>query len=65
MVYRHPTSTYTVVSFDIANWNVRVGGQIDFQVEAITGYSYYNSNYCGTANIDYSSGTAVGVTHKQ
>ncbi len=43
------TSTYTVVSFDIAYWNIAPGGQIDFQVEAVTGYTYYNSGYCGEA----------------
>jgi hypothetical protein len=42
------TSTSTVVSFNIQNWNVPQGGQIDFQVKAVIGYTYYNSQSCGT-----------------
>jgi hypothetical protein len=42
------TSTYTVVSFDIQYWSVPQGGQIDFQVKSITGYTFYNSQSCGT-----------------
>jgi hypothetical protein len=42
------TSTYTVVSFSIQYWSVPQGGQIDFQVKAITGYTFYNSQTCGT-----------------
>jgi hypothetical protein len=42
------TSTYTVVSFNFQYWNVPPGGQIDFQVKAITGYTFYNSQSCGT-----------------
>jgi hypothetical protein len=42
------SSTYTVISFDIQYWGVSAGGQIDFQVEAITGYAYYDASACGT-----------------
>ncbi|MCL5948847.1 MAG: hypothetical protein M1490_00010 [Candidatus Bathyarchaeota archaeon] len=42
------TSTITVVSFSLQYWNVPQGGQIDFQVKAITGFTYYNSQSCGT-----------------
>jgi hypothetical protein len=43
------TSGYTVISINIQNWNgVRDGGQIDFQVEAITGYPASDANYCGS-----------------
>ena len=42
------TSTYTVVSFSLQYWNVPQGGQIDFEVKAITGFTYYNSQACGT-----------------
>jgi hypothetical protein len=41
-------SSYTVISINIENWNVRSGGQIDFQVGAVTGYPYYNAGSCGT-----------------
>ncbi len=46
----HPSpGAYTVISINIANWNgVRDGGQIDFQVEAITGYPASDANYCGS-----------------
>jgi hypothetical protein len=42
------TSTYTVVSFNFQYWNVPQGGQIDFQVKSVTGYTFYNSQSCGT-----------------
>ena len=42
------TSGSTVVSFSIQYWNVPQGGQIDFQVKAVTGYTFYNSQACGT-----------------
>jgi len=42
------TSAYTVVSLNIQYWSVPQGGQIDFQVKAITGYTVYNSQSCGT-----------------
>jgi len=42
------SSTYTVVSFNIEYWNVAQGGQIDFEVEAVTGFTVYNAQSCGT-----------------
>ncbi len=42
------SSSSTVISFNIQYWNVQVGGQIDFQVDAVAGYTYYNSQVCGT-----------------
>lgn len=42
------SSTYTVVSFNIEYWNVPQGGQIDFEVEAVTGFTVYNTQSCGT-----------------
>jgi hypothetical protein len=45
------SSATTVVYFDIANWGVTVGGQIDFQVQAFIGYTYYNEQECFTANV--------------
>jgi hypothetical protein len=42
------TSTNTVISLNIGYWNVPQGGQIDFQVKAIEGYTFYNSQACGT-----------------
>jgi hypothetical protein len=42
---------YTVISINIANWNgLRDNGQIDFQVEAITGYPASDANYCGAVH---------------
>jgi hypothetical protein len=43
------TSTYTVVSFNIEYWDVSPGGQIDFQVEAVIGYTYFDNSGCYTA----------------
>ncbi len=40
------TSTYTVVSFNIEDWGVSIGGQIDFEVEAVTAYVNYNIPAC-------------------
>ncbi len=40
------TSANTVISFDIQYWNVPQGGQIDFEVQAVT--SYTNSTYSGS-----------------
>ncbi|MGA3289942.1 MAG: hypothetical protein ABSD42_06885 [Candidatus Bathyarchaeia archaeon] len=45
------SSSTTVVSFDIVGWNVPIGGQIDFQVQAFIGYTYYNEGQCYTANV--------------
>lgn len=42
------SSAYTVVSFSVQYWSVPQGGQIDFQVKAIEGYTIYNSQACGT-----------------
>ena len=39
-------SATTVVSFNIAYWDVPQGGQIDFQVQAV--FSYVNSTYSGS-----------------
>ena len=46
--FQASNSGYTVVSFNIQYWNVPQGGEIDFQVKAITGFTYYNAQYCGT-----------------
>ncbi len=43
------TSTYTVVSFNIEYWNVQPGGQIDFQAQAVVGYSSFDTAGCYTA----------------
>jgi hypothetical protein len=40
----------TVVSFDAQNWGVQPGGEIDFQVEAVTGYQASDYLYCGATN---------------
>lgn len=45
------TSSTTVVSFNIEGWDVPVGGQIDFEVQAFIGYTYYNEGECYTANV--------------
>jgi hypothetical protein len=45
------TSADTVVSFDIASWGIPSGGQVDFQVQAFIGYTYYNEGECFTANV--------------
>ncbi len=45
------TSPDTVVSFDIASWGIPSGGQVDFQVQAFIGYTYYNEGECFTANV--------------
>ena len=45
------SSSTTVVSFDVANWGVPVGGQIDFQIQAFIGYTSYNAEQCYTANV--------------
>jgi hypothetical protein len=40
------TSGTTVVSFNVENWNVPQGGQIDFEVQAVL--SYTNTTYSGS-----------------
>jgi hypothetical protein len=40
------TSGTTVVSFNVQNWNVPQGGQIDFEVQAVL--SYTNTTYSGS-----------------
>ena len=37
-------SAYTVVSINVADWNIPAGGQIDFQVDATTSYTNYSSS---------------------
>jgi hypothetical protein len=44
------TTGDTVVSFDVQNWGIKQGGQIDFQVEAILGYTDSSGSYCGSAS---------------
>jgi hypothetical protein len=41
----------TVVSFDVQDWGVPIGGEIDFAVQAFIGYSYFNAGECGTDNV--------------
>jgi hypothetical protein len=41
----HFPTTVCLLAF---NLDVPQGGQIDFQVKAITGYTFYNSQACGT-----------------
>jgi hypothetical protein len=41
------TTSTTTVTFFTQDWNLQPGDQIDFQVEAITGYSHYNEQACG------------------
>ena len=48
-------SVYTTVSFAIQYWNVPIGGQIDFQIRSVVGYTYYNTGACFT---DYSNTVA-------
>jgi hypothetical protein len=36
----------TDISFNIGGWNVQPGGQIDIQVQSLTGYHYYHPNEC-------------------
>jgi hypothetical protein len=40
-------SSSTVISIDFGSWGVQQGGQIDFQVSAVTGYTSSDANYCG------------------
>jgi hypothetical protein len=41
------TASTTVVTFFTQYWSLRPGDQIDFQVDAITGYSFYSEERCG------------------
>jgi hypothetical protein len=41
----------TVVSFNIVDWGIPTGGQVDFQVQAFIGYTYFNGEECFTANV--------------
>jgi hypothetical protein len=41
----------TVVSFDVQDWGVPIGGQIDFAVQAFIGYTYNNEEGCFTAQV--------------
>lgn len=45
------TSATTVVSFNINDWGVPSGGQVDFQVQAFIGYNYFNEGECFTQNV--------------
>jgi hypothetical protein len=45
------TSSDTVISFSIEYWNIPLGGQIDFEVQAFIGYTYYNEGACFTDNV--------------
>jgi hypothetical protein len=45
------SSSNTVVTFNVQNWGIPDGGQVDFQVQAFIGYTYYNEGECYTANI--------------
>jgi hypothetical protein len=45
------SSSTTVVSFNIEGWGIPVGGQVDFEVQAFIGYTYYNEGECYTANV--------------
>jgi hypothetical protein len=41
----------TVVSFSLEYWNIPIGGQVDFQVRAVIGYSYsHEPAYCGDSS---------------
>ncbi len=44
------TSTSTVVSIDFSYWGVQQGGQIDFQVAAVSGYPASDAAYCGSVH---------------
>ena len=48
------SSQYTIVYFNTDYWGVPEGGQIDFQVEAVTGYGATTANGC---NSDYNKVT--------
>jgi hypothetical protein len=45
------SSSTTVVSFNIEGWGVPVGGQVDFEAQAFTGYTYFNGGECYTVNV--------------
>ena len=49
------SSAYTVVSINVASWNIPAGGQIDFQVEATTSYTTYSSS-SSTPSTSYGCG---------
>ncbi len=44
-------SYQTIVSFNIDSWGVPVGGQVDFQVQAFIGYTYFNEGACFTQDV--------------
>lgn len=39
----------TVISFEVSDWNIPLGGQIDFQVRATVGYYTYSEQSCGSS----------------
>jgi hypothetical protein len=47
--FQTSTSTYTVISINVASWNIPAGGQIDFQVQATTSYTTYSSSSSGSS----------------
>lgn len=46
------TSVSTLVSIDIGYWGVQDGGQIDFQVAAVSGYPASDAAYCGQVHFN-------------
>ncbi len=44
------TSASTTVSIDFSYWGVQNGGQIDFQVAAVSGYPASDAAYCGSVH---------------
>ncbi len=46
------TSASTVVSIDFSYWGVQQGGQIDFQVAAVSGYPASDAAYCGSVHFN-------------
>ncbi|MCW3994750.1 MAG: hypothetical protein NWE98_01210 [Candidatus Bathyarchaeota archaeon] len=46
--FQASTSSQTVILFFLQNWSIPPGGQVDFQVQAVIGYSYtYVTGLCG------------------
>ena len=45
-------SISTLVSIDIGYWGVQQGGQIDFQVAAVSGFPASDSAYCGQVHFN-------------
>ena len=45
------SASYTTVTFNVQNWGIPNGGQVDFQVQAFIGYTYYNEGECYSSNI--------------